>query len=192
MCKWWSDWWYSLEGWHFTLVQPCPYYGSHSKGVFLTCQQGCSQLSECSIMVMDEADKLLWGRVPTGNWGVDQAPPGQPTNPFYTLPRSRWPWRLSGTVFNKPYEINLMEELTLKGITQYYAYVEGEAKLHCLNTLFSKLQINQSIIFCNSTSRRTARQEDHRTGLLVFLHPRQDAASAQKPRLPRFPQRRVS
>lgn len=72
------------------------------------------------------------------------------------------------------YEINLMEELTLKGVTQYYAFVEERQKVQCLNTLFSKvstfsitvhylclilaifcvqLQINQSIIFCNSTSR---------------------------------------
>lgn len=54
---------------------------------------------------------------------------------------------------NDPYEINLMEELTLRGITQYYAFVEEKQKVHCLNTLFSKLQINQSIIFCNSTNR---------------------------------------
>ena len=47
----------------------------------------------------------------------------------------------------KPYEINLMDELTLKGISQFYAFVEEKQKLHCLNTLFSKLQINQSIIF---------------------------------------------
>ena len=53
----------------------------------------------------------------------------------------------------QPYEINLMDELTLKGVTQFYAYVEEKQKVHCLNTLFSKLQINQSIIFCNSTSR---------------------------------------
>ena len=52
-----------------------------------------------------------------------------------------------------PYEINLMEELTLRGITQYYAFVEEKQKVHCLNTLFSKLEINQSIIFCNSTNR---------------------------------------
>ena len=52
-----------------------------------------------------------------------------------------------------PYEINLMDELTLRGITQYYAVVEEKQKVHCLNTLFSKLQINQSIIFCNSTNR---------------------------------------
>lgn len=52
-----------------------------------------------------------------------------------------------------PYEINLMDELTLRGITQYYVFVEEKQKVHCLNTLFSKLQINQSIIFCNSTNR---------------------------------------
>ncbi|CAF3418650.1 unnamed protein product [Rotaria sp. Silwood1] len=38
-------------------------------------------------------------------------------------------------------------------ITQYYAFVQERQKVHCLNTLFSKLQINQSIIFCNSTQR---------------------------------------
>jgi len=86
---------------------------------------------------------------------------------------------------NNPYEINLMDELTLRGVTQFYAYVEERQKVHCLNTLFSKvrtrakdrgpashgngkliiasllsifprtqqLQINQSIIFCNSTNR---------------------------------------
>lgn len=40
---------------------------------------------------------------------------------------------------HNPYEINLMEELTLKGITQYYAYVQEKQKVHCLNTLFSKV-----------------------------------------------------
>jgi ATP-dependent RNA helicase DDX6/DHH1 len=39
----------------------------------------------------------------------------------------------------KPHEINLMEELTLKGVTQYYAFVEERQKVHCLNTLFSKV-----------------------------------------------------
>jgi len=52
-----------------------------------------------------------------------------------------------------PQFINLMEELTLKGVTQYYAYLEEREKLHCLNTLFSKLDINQAIIFCNSAKR---------------------------------------
>lgn len=41
----------------------------------------------------------------------------------------------------EPYEINLMEELTLKGVTQYYAFVQERQKVHCLNTLFSKVCI---------------------------------------------------
>lgn len=43
----------------------------------------------------------------------------------------------------KPYIINLMDELTLKGITQYYSFVEERQKVHCLNTLFSKVSINR-------------------------------------------------
>ena len=46
-----------------------------------------------------------------------------------------------------------MEELTLKGVTQYYAFVDEKQKLRCLNTLFAKLRINQAIIFCNSVAR---------------------------------------
>ena len=43
---------------------------------------------------------------------------------------------------DSPYEINLMDELTLRGVTQYYAYVEERQKVHCLNTLFSKVRFH--------------------------------------------------
>ena len=43
----------------------------------------------------------------------------------------------------QPFEVNLMDELTLKGVTQYYAYVEERQKVHCLNTLFSKASHHQ-------------------------------------------------
>lgn len=46
---------------------------------------------------------------------------------------------LQSSHLQKPYEINLMEELTLKGVTQYYAYVTERQKVHCLNTLFSRV-----------------------------------------------------
>ena len=39
-----------------------------------------------------------------------------------------------------PFEINLMDELTLRGVSQFYAYVEERQKVHCLNTLFSKVE----------------------------------------------------
>jgi hypothetical protein len=33
-----------------------------------------------------------------------------------------------------------MDELTLRGVTQYYAFVEERQKVHCLNTLFAKVR----------------------------------------------------
>lgn len=50
----------------------------------------------------------------------------------------------------KPYEINLMDELTLLGVTQYYAFVQEKQKVHCLNTLFRKastMKMNQILDF---------------------------------------------
>jgi ATP-dependent RNA helicase DDX6/DHH1 len=49
-----------------------------------------------------------------------------------------------------PYEINLMDELTLRGVTQYYAYVEERQKVHCLNTLFSKVSPAPFPLFCQN------------------------------------------
>ena len=44
-----------------------------------------------------------------------------------------------------------MDELTLLGITQYYAYVEEKQKVHCLNTLFSKVSLFDCVlcVLCN-------------------------------------------
>jgi ATP-dependent RNA helicase DDX6/DHH1 len=112
-----------------------------------------AKLDSCRVIILDEADKLLSQDF---NHLLDDV--------IYHLPQDRQIMLYSATFpltvddfikkhMRNPYEINLMEELTLKGITQYYAFVQERQKVHCLNTLFSKLQINQSIIFCNSTQR---------------------------------------
>lgn len=116
-------------------------------------EKGVCKLNQCNIAVMDEADKLL---------SIEFQPVIEKLLSF--LPSTRQICLYSATFpvtvkqfkekfLKKPYIINLMEELTLKGITQYYAFVEERQKVHCLNTLFSKLSINQSIIFCNSVHR---------------------------------------
>ncbi|VVT55421.1 uncharacterized protein SAPINGB_P004588 [Magnusiomyces paraingens] len=109
--------------------------------------------SECPMFIMDEADKLL---SPEFTPVVEQLLGYFPASRQILLFSATFPLVVKSFMdkhLNKPYEINLMDELTLRGITQYYAFVEEKQKLHCLNTLFSKLQINQSIIFCNSTNR---------------------------------------
>lgn len=108
---------------------------------------------KCNIIALDEADKLL---------SIDFQPVIEKI--IGLLPEKRQILMFSATFpqLVKPFKerympdcavVNLMEELTLKGVTQYYVFLEDKQKIHCLNTLFSKLNINQAIIFCNSTLR---------------------------------------
>lgn len=115
--------------------------------------KGVANLNRCMTMVMDEADKLL---SPEFQPLVEQVLSFMPKERQILLFSATFPVTVKDfkdRFLQKAYEINLMEELTLKGITEYYAFVEEKQKVHCLNTLFSKLQINQSIIFCNSVNR---------------------------------------
>lgn len=110
-------------------------------------------LNDCNILCLDEADKLL---------SVDFQPVIEKL--LKLLPPKRQILLFSATFpqlvksfkdkwMSEAIIVNLMEELTLKGVTQYYVFLEEKQKIHCLNTLFSKLNINQAIIFCNSTLR---------------------------------------
>ncbi|OCF57866.1 ATP-dependent RNA helicase dhh1 [Kwoniella mangroviensis CBS 10435] len=115
--------------------------------------KGIADLRKCGIFVMDEADKLLSEEFTPV---IEQLLNLCPQERQVMLFSATFPWNVkefSDRHMVQPFEVNLMDELTLKGVTQYYAYVEERQKVHCLNTLFSKLQINQSIIFCNSTNR---------------------------------------
>ncbi|KAG4439370.1 DExD/H-box ATP-dependent RNA helicase dhh1 [Cadophora sp. M221] len=115
--------------------------------------KGVADLSECPTFIMDEADKLL---SPEFTPVIEQLLQFHPKDRQVMLFSATFPITVkafSDKNMDTPFEINLMDELTLRGITQYYAFVEESQKVHCLNTLFSKLQINQSIIFCNSTNR---------------------------------------
>ncbi|KAJ9539374.1 hypothetical protein OSB04_032107 [Centaurea solstitialis] len=146
-------------------------------------KKGICVLKDCAMLVMDEADKLL---SPEFQPSVEQLIHFMPTNRQILMFSATFPVTVKDfkdRYLHKPYVINLMDELTLKGITQFYAFVEERQKVHCLNTLFSKvlllpsqlnfilvvarvrigsisclllclqLQINQSIIFCNSVNR---------------------------------------
>nr|BAJ93616.1 predicted protein [Hordeum vulgare subsp. vulgare] len=116
-------------------------------------KKGLAVMDTCSMLVMDEADKLLSQDFKNM---LDSVISYLPPDRQILLYSATFPCTVDQFIkkhMHNPYEINLMEELTLKGITQYYAYVQEKQKVHCLNTLFSKLQINQSIIFCNSTQR---------------------------------------
>ncbi|KAJ3060383.1 DExD/H-box ATP-dependent RNA helicase dhh1 [Rhizoclosmatium hyalinum] len=101
--------------------------------------KGVCDLSKCTMMVMDEADKLL---SPEFQPVIEQLISYHPKNRQILLFSATFPIIVKDfkdKFLAKPYEINLMDELTLKGVTQFYAFVEEKQKVHCLNTLFSKV-----------------------------------------------------
>jgi len=112
-----------------------------------------ANMDQCKVICVDEADKLLSQDF---QGMMDKLLSFLPTTRQILLYSATFPVtveKFTSKHMDNPHIINLMEELTLKGITQYYAFVQEKLKVHCLNTLFRQLQINQSIIFCNSTQR---------------------------------------
>ncbi|KNH09428.1 ATP-dependent DEAD-box RNA helicase [Perkinsela sp. CCAP 1560/4] len=112
-----------------------------------------AKLDKCNTVVLDEADKLL-----SADYGklveeiIDYTAKHRQIMLFSaTFPASIISFR--NRVMRSPVEINLMDRLTLVGITQFYSFMEEKHKIHCLKTLFNRLSINQSVIFCNSVNR---------------------------------------
>ena len=114
--------------------------------------KGVADLSQCGIFILDEADKQVsedFQPIVLRQLEFCQK------NPQILLFSATYPATVANFLKAVPdvQKINLMTELTLKGMSQFYAYIEERQKLHCQNTLFGKLNIQQAIIFCNSALR---------------------------------------
>ncbi|PAV74952.1 hypothetical protein WR25_10168 isoform B [Diploscapter pachys] len=101
-------------------------------------EKGIAKIAKCKVLVLDEADKLL-GQDFQG--ALDNVIKHLPATRQIMLYSATFPYTVTTFMekhMKKPYEINLMDELTLLGVTQYYAFVQEKQKVHCLNTLFRK------------------------------------------------------
>lgn len=129
-------------------------------------QKKAANLSSCSMICLDEADKLL-------------SPEFMPLveNIISLMPRERQILLFSATFpvkvktfkdrcMRKPYEINLMEELTLKGVTQYYAFVEERQKVHCFPVADHQLLTSEGWMFYDEVTAR--REQDASKGALLL------------------------
>ena len=92
-------------------------------------QKGCAKMDVCKMICLDEADKLL---SPEFQPLVEQLISFMPADRQILLFSATFPVKVKNfkdRIMRKPYEINLMDELTLKGVTQYYAFVEERQKV---------------------------------------------------------------
>lgn len=121
--------------------------------VFDLANKGVLDLSKCPILVLDEADKLLSQDFQKVLESIIKYLPKKKQIMLFSATFPLDVKKFKDNYLQDAVLKNLMEELTLFGVTQYYTYLEEKLKLHCLHTLFQKLEINQAIIFCNTTKR---------------------------------------
>lgn len=112
-----------------------------------------ADISKVKMFVMDEADKLLSYEFQIK---LNQLIEATDKDRQILCFSATFPMQIKSFMdrwMKDAYQINLMDELTLKGVSQFYAFVDEKQKVQCLTTLFKKLNINQCIIFCNSVKR---------------------------------------
>ena len=102
-------------------------------------EKGVADLSKCTALIMDEADKLLSPEFAEvlDNIISKTAPQRQICLFSATFPVTVKAFKQR--YVPDAYIINLMDELTLLGITQYYAFVEEKQKVHWYKLIFHSM-----------------------------------------------------
>jgi ATP-dependent RNA helicase DDX6/DHH1 len=101
-------------------------------------ERGLAKMGKCDYIVMDEADKLL---SPEFEQLIEKLLPFCSPKRQILMFSATFPITVKAfrdKHLREPFAVNLMDTLTLKGVTQYYAFVEEKQKVHCLYTLFKK------------------------------------------------------
>ncbi|KAJ2312349.1 DExD/H-box ATP-dependent RNA helicase dhh1 [Coemansia sp. RSA 2704] len=118
--------------------------------------KGVADFSQAETFIMDEADKLL---SPEFTPVIEQLLSFFPGGRQILLYSATFPMVVKSFKdkhMNKPYEINLMEELTLRGVTQYYAFVEERQKVHCFPVSDHQLLTSEGWMFYEDAQARLA------------------------------------
>ena len=129
------------------LMKPCHIIVATPGRILDLANKSVADLSSCGMFVMDEADKLLSPEfVPLIDKLLSFTPDTRQILCFSaTFPRTvvsfrdRW--------CPDAHEINLMEELTLKGVTQFYAFVDERQKVHCFPASDTRVLTNHGFLF---------------------------------------------
>lgn len=107
-----------------------------------------------SMIVLDEADEMLSSGFQEQVYNIFQF---MPDNIQIGLFSATWPSELDklSKILRNPVKILVKsEELSLKGIAQYYVNLDSDQqKYETIKDLFSSLTINQAMIYCNSVRR---------------------------------------
>lgn len=138
------------------------------------CNEDACDLSQCQLIVMDEADRFFCPELlPIIEDIVQFLPSSRRQFLMYSATYPSAMMHFKNCYLQDAHEVNLKEQLTLNGVSQFYISVEENRKVFCLTKALSTVQINQVIIFCNSVTRvkLLARKMTHLGYPCLFFHP---------------------
>lgn len=129
-------------------------------------------LDKCHHLICDEADKLLSMDFKEVVYEITEMFPKKKQIEMYSATFPAMIQDYIDKYMPDTIKINLMKELILSGVKQYYAYVKAVNKLHCLKTLLTNLELNQCFIFCNSiqTVERLAKRITELGFTAYYIH----------------------
>jgi len=110
-------------------------------------------LDKLKVVVLDEADRLLSENVADVVKNILSMCPKTTQTLMVSATYPSDVQKIIQETITEPVMINNMNELALKGITNYYCNVEEKDKIRALNTMFQALTVSQAIIFVSSAVR---------------------------------------
>lgn len=118
-------------------------------------KKGFLKIDYLRILVLDEADELLGTGFKTQIQEIFKFLPTDAQIALFSATMPKDILKLTKQFMWDPAVILVKEEeLTLRGIKQYYVPLDKEEwKLEVLMNLYMNLEINQAIIYCNTTKK---------------------------------------
>lgn len=118
-------------------------------------KKGLLRVDYLRLLIMDEADAMLGRGFKEQIQDLFKFLPSDIQIALFSATMPKPILKLSENFMRDPARILVKEdEVTLKGIKQYYVPLEQEDwKLEVLMNLYMNLEINQAIIYCNTTKR---------------------------------------
>lgn len=124
--------------------------------IYDLCHRGILKRDHIKVLILDEADQMLEDRFQ--DQVMELLKLGFPTTTRVCLFSATWPpeiVKFTDGILNDPVRILIeAKHVPLDGIKQYYVALDQEEwKFEVLCDIYSQLNINQAMIFCNKQSR---------------------------------------
>ena len=157
---------------YFKYKQPLILIGTPGR-VYDYIQRGLVKCDNIKLFILDEADELLSQGFTQQIHDIFKCLPSNTQVALYSATMPPEVVEISKKFMKSPiHELVKKEELSLKGIKQFYLEVDEQYKLETLAELYDHISVSQSIVFCNTKKKAIwlAEKMDEKQFTVSLIH----------------------